>query len=403
MQTLVWAILCVVLSSCISDSQEDRLKDTLVKTNSNYIDSLEADLELEYQKGHLPGFAVSVFTADSVYLLKGYGFADINKKKPYTENTIQNIASISKTLIAVSLMKAVENGFVTLDDDINTILPFPVTNPMHKNTSITLRHLATHTSSISDDGNYKKAYVFSERLKHEKFPEAWKDHIDIYNENESMPMNKFLKQVFSDWQIEDNFLKEKPGTTYEYSNIGAALLAYCLELKTGTNYKLMTEELILNALNMNDSGWNQEKLNQENQIVYYNEIYNPVPKYTVISYPDGGLFTTVSDLTKYFQDMIRGYEGNGKLLTSESYTTMMKNQIPDLDTAVGIFWDLDVDCCIGHGGNDFGLATLAYFDPDTGVGKILFTNLTIEMEEQEDQFYSIFNTLFAYDLSIKQK
>jgi hypothetical protein len=54
---------------------------------------------------------------------------------------------------------------------------------------------------------------------------------------------------------------------------------------------------------------------------------------------------------------------------------------------------------IGHAGNDFGTATLMYFSPKTGIGRILFTNISIETEEQENAFYEIYNKLFEYDFS----
>ena len=386
--------------SCSNDPQKDTPINRETTTTTIYQDSLNKILEREFNLGHLPGFVSSVFTKDSIYFMKGYGFSTISNKKPYTQNTIQGVASISKTLIGVALMKAVEDKMLTLDDEINAILPFQVTNPNYPKIPITLRQLATHTSSILDDGNYDKAYIFSEKLDANKFSPAWEKYIKIYNKNKSMPMEDFLNKVFTEWKTEKNFSSEKPGTSYEYSNIGAALLAYCIELKTGKNYKNLTEDLILKPLKMNNSGWNYQDLNQENHITYYNEDYNPVPNYQIITYPDGGLFTTASDLTIYMQEIIKGHQGEGKLLKPLSYTKMMENQIPRLEPANGIIWDLSFPCCIGHGGNDFGIASLAYFNPKTGIGKILLTNISTEKEEQGDQFYEIFNSMFKLDSMI---
>lgn len=375
---------------------------TDIVSKINYLDSLTIDLQGEYEKGHLPGFVASVFTSDSIYFMHGFGYADLDEKRPINEHTIQSIASISKTLIAVALMKAVEDDVIGLNDEINTILPFKVINPNHKDKPITIRQLATHTSSISDDGNYDKAYVFSEHLDKGKFQEAWAKYIDIYNTNDYMPFDVYLQKVFAgDWQTTDNFLEDEPGTSYDYSNIGAALLAYCIQIRTGIEYKQYTQELILDPLQMKRSGWDEAKLDQENHIVYYNEMYNAVPSYACNTYPDGGLFTTVSDLTSYLQEMMKGYQGEPSILKPESYQVMMKNQIPQLDSPTGIIWDLDNTCCIGHGGNDFGVSTLMFFNPSNGIGKILFSNISIEMEEQGDQFYSIFNRLFTYDSKIE--
>jgi len=393
-----------ILNSCKEKQNNTNYKQEI--TSYSIVDSINQTFEKDFEKGHLPGFALSIFTADSIFFMKGYGFSDLENKKPYDENTVQGIASISKTLIAVSLMNAHEDGLLDLDEDINTILPFKVTNPNHGSTKITLRQLATHTSSITDDGSYDYAYIFSEDLDKSIFPEVWSKYIEVYNKNESMEMQEFLHNVFDEkgkWSKEDNFLKERPGSKYEYSNIGAALLAYCIELKTGKNYKQYSKELILDQLEMTRSTWNYKDVKKENEIKYYNEIYNSVPSYEVITYPDGGLYSTVSDMTKFLQEMMKGYEGKGKILNrNDSYKEMMTNQIPHLESPTGIIWDMDNDCCIGHGGNDFGIATMAFFDPKTKIGKVLFTNISLEKEELADQYYNTFNNMFKYDKEIEK-
>ena len=180
------------------------------------------------------------------------------------------------------------------------------------------------------------------------------------------------------------------------------MLAYCIQLSIGKNYMEFTKDLILKTLKMENSGWSLKEVDHENHIAYYNEVYNVVPSYYCITYPDGGLYSNVSDLTKFMQAMMKGYEGKSNILSAASFKEMMKNQIPELDTPTGIIWDMDNTCCIGHGGNDFGIATMMFFDPDTGIGKILFTNISIEKEEQEKEFYSIFGNMFKYDSEIEK-
>ncbi len=388
------------------DSSPSETSNPIVnKTIPSFVDSLDADFDEYLEKGHLPGFAISIFIKDEVFYQKGFGFADVENKKLMNENTIQNIASISKTMISVSLMRAVEENKISLDDEINQILPYKIQHPKYQNTPITIRQLATHTSSISDDKNYNRAYIFSSPLQKKTFPEAWEKYIDIYHKNQPMPMDQFLEKIFSPkkkWNSAENFTSAQPGTQYEYSNLGAALLAHCIELSVEKNFKTYTQELIFNPLKMNRSNWDRSKVDTNNHIVYYNEIYNPVPPYYTITYPDGGLFTSVKDLTFFLQEMMKGYVDEGQLLSESSFQEMMKNQIPNLDTPNGIIWDLDNDCCIGHSGNDFGVSTMMYFNPKTGIGKVLFSNISIEKEELEGTFYAIFNNMFKYDSKIQE-
>jgi CubicO group peptidase (beta-lactamase class C family) len=76
----------------------------------------------------------------SILVAKGYGFADKGRGVPFTPDTVMNIGSISKTFTGVALMRAVQEGKLSLDQDINSYLPFKVINPHYPNAKITLRH-----------------------------------------------------------------------------------------------------------------------------------------------------------------------------------------------------------------------------------------------------------------------
>ena len=137
---------------------------------------------------------------------------------------------------------------------------------------------------------------------------------------------------------------------------------------------------------------------QNQQTTYYNELYNEIPNYSIVSYPDGGLYSSVADMTLYLQEIMRGLKGKSDLLSQASFEEMVSKQFEGEDLYDGICWDLSFEGLVGHAGNDFGTGTLMYFSPETGIGRILFTNISIETESQENAFYGIFNSLFACDL-----
>lgn len=362
----------------------------------NKLRQLDEKLESYNTSEALPGFVVALFSTDSIYFAKGYGYADLEKKQKYDINTVQGIASVSKTLIGLSLMKAVEMKMVRLDDDINSYLPYKVRNPYYVNDPITLRHLASHTSGITDDPNGGKGNIFSKPLSADNWREIWHPIIESYNKNEDMPMDVFLEKIFSEkgeWYTKSSFLPSKPGSQYEYSNFASALLAHIIEIASKTDYKTFTEEHILKPLNLERTGWDRQ-LDTINHIAYYNDNEKAVPTYEIITYPDGGLYSCTSDLIKFMQAMILGYYGDSELLSYESFREMMGNQTTGIATRTGLMWDLDQECCIGHGGNDFGIGAMVYFDKRDGLGRILLTNIDVQQEHQEDAFYSIFNELF---------
>src|SRR5215471_18573598 len=118
--------------------------------------SLDLDQKLSEiaARKHLPGFAVAVVSQNEVLFQKGYGLSDIERRAPFEPQSLQNVASVSKTLIGVSLMQLVEQGKIKLGDDINTYLPFKVINPYFPGDGITIRHLATHTSTLKDTNDF---------------------------------------------------------------------------------------------------------------------------------------------------------------------------------------------------------------------------------------------------------
>ena len=117
------------------------------------------------------------------------------RTRPFTPNTIMNVGSIAKPFTGVAMMRAVQEGKLSLDEDINTYLPFRVVNPHRPDEMITLRHLATHTSGITDRWEvYAGAYH--------------------YGGDSPEPLGRFLEQYFAPngrHYSRDNFLDASPG------------------------------------------------------------------------------------------------------------------------------------------------------------------------------------------------
>ena len=113
------------------------------------------------QEARIVGLGAAIIVNRKLVWTRGYGFADKERAVPFTKDTIMNIGSISKTITGAALMRAVQDGKLSLDEDVNKYLPFKVANPSFPNEPITLRQLATHTSSITDRGAvYAAAYHF---------------------------------------------------------------------------------------------------------------------------------------------------------------------------------------------------------------------------------------------------
>ena len=103
-------------------------------------------------KEKIPGLSIALVDRDGILWTAGFGYTDYNRKTPVATDTIFAICSMSKTITAVAVMVAVQDGLVELDVPIIEYFPqFTVNSRFEKNPhkKITLRHLLSQTSGIA--------------------------------------------------------------------------------------------------------------------------------------------------------------------------------------------------------------------------------------------------------------
>ncbi len=93
------------------------------------MDSLHQFIGQTMRQSGLVGMGAALIVDKKVVWTKGFGYADKENSVAYSPTTIMNVASITKTFTGVCLMKAAEEGKLSLDEDINAYLPFRVINP----------------------------------------------------------------------------------------------------------------------------------------------------------------------------------------------------------------------------------------------------------------------------------
>jgi CubicO group peptidase (beta-lactamase class C family) len=373
--------------------------------------TLDKSLQNIYSKSNFPGFAIAIIKPDTVLFSKGYGYADRKTKTPYTPATIQPVGSVSKTFIALALMKAIELGYFTLATNINDVLPFKIINPNFPNGVITIKHLATHTSSLIDnDSIYVNTYESGKKP--------------------SIQLGDFLKSYYTKegkLYAALNFDNKTIGTNYAYSNIAAALTAYIIEVKAKMPFDVFTRKYIFDPLQMTGSDWFYNDNNAKQYATLY-EINTPeVPQltklintdnslkdYCCITYPDGSLKTSVNDLSKYLQAMIKGYAGANTLLADSFYKKMFAKQFTATDMPTNmdkneinraIFWSYTKKDQLRHTGSDAGVFAFISFDPATKVGRVMTMNAALEGGDNEKavkSFYKILEALNKYEESISK-
>ncbi|MFD2556803.1 serine hydrolase domain-containing protein [Sphingobacterium tabacisoli] len=374
-------VLFILLISCAAAQKRD---------NARKDDALTKSLEIAYERKAIKGFSVSIVNENGPVYSNGFGFADLDQNKPYDSNSIQNIASISKTLIGIALLKAQELGKLNINDPINIYLPFEVINPQYPEAPILIKHLAYHTSSITDpDEVYAKSYVLSKDAHRED-----EGVYDYFNTSDTyISLQDFIGNCLSEkgkWYTKNMFINARPGETREYSNIAAALCALVIEHAVGEDYRTFTKQHILIPLKMGNSGWTSTDIDSTKRSRLFVNNEKMIAEYSLITYADGGFITSSNDLGLFLSELINGYRGTGKLLSPDSYKKLFEKKrfidngkVEDYGVFIEFrdgFLKVKNDM-IGHNGSDPGVFTAMYFNPTTHVGKILLVNTDTDFRE----------------------
>lgn len=355
--------------------------------------SLDSLITRSMDDAGIMGFGAAVIVDKRVVWMKGYGFTDWQRTRPFTRNTTAKVASVAKPFVGVSMMRAVKEGKLSLDADINQYLPFRVVNPHRPNERITLRHLATHTSGITDRWEiYRATYRF--------------------DGNSKESLHAFLQAYFTPggkYYAKENFLEAKPGELRDYSNIGAALAGLIVERAHGQALNVYTKRHIFTPLGMNNTGWFLREVNAANHsspFVSQGGFSIPIAIYEGTTYPDGGLRTSVSDLSRFFIAMLNdGVLDGVRILDSASTAEMRRFQLTDAnrptnfpaaDGNTGLFWRTKFNGLrVGHGGNDPGVEVEMLSDVAGNVGVIYISNTSLSGTDRRATG-AIFDALWKY-------
>lgn len=384
---LLIAALAASLCSPLALAGEDASPAAAVDTRS-----LDAAFAKHMDESGIVGAGAAVLVDGKVVWTKGYGFADRDRAVPFTPDTVMNIGSISKTFTGAAMMRAVEEGRLSLDTDINTWLPFKVVNPHRPGAVITLRHLATHTSGITDRwAVYRTTYHFDGAP-----PE---------------PLAQFLHSYFAPGgknYAPDNFLEAAPGEQRAYSNIAAALAGYIVERVVGQPLEAYAAAHIFNPLAMKNTAWSLPAVDRARHSTLHMSdgvLAAPIPLYTGTTYPDGGVRTSVSDLSRFFAALLGNgaYEG-GRILQPPSVEEMKRFQFTparkpkNIELAnknSGLFWATKFGATrVGHGGSDPGIKTEMLASLNGDVGVILFSNTSLPGEM--DAYFVMLEELWKF-------
>jgi len=261
-------LLLIGLSACQPSSKPEK------PLNGPSQQTLEFDrLFTQFDDINKPGASVAVMQDGEIIFSKGYGSANLEYDIPVTPETMFHVASVSKQFTVFAILLLAEEGKLNFDDDIRQYIP-EVPDFGH---TITLRHLASHTSGMRDQWNLLRMA-------------GWRLDDVITTEH-------VLKMVAK--QKELNF---KPGEEFLYSNTGFTLLAEVVARVSGKSFAQFTQERLFTPLNMSNSLFYDDHQKIVSNRAYSYERSGNGYKKSVLNFSNVGatsLFTTAEDLLKW--------------------------------------------------------------------------------------------------------
>ena len=256
---MVPVLLSAQMPRLSSDSVPAVLNETLTNSQSegDAFKAIDREVREFMRYWGIQGISLSVMRNDSLMFSKGYGWADKEKNEPMTPRHILRMASVSKLVTAVGIMKLWEQGRLSLGDKVfgpEGILCDPSWTALIKDSlyfDITIEHLLRHQGGFSTKGGDP---MFSTRT------------VMIQSRLRTPPDHETLVRT----QLPKP-LAFVPGETQEYSNFGFLLLSMVIEAVTGSEYESWMQENILEPAGCKDFHivYNYYQDKYPNEVHYY--------------------------------------------------------------------------------------------------------------------------------------
>jgi CubicO group peptidase (beta-lactamase class C family) len=315
---------------------------------------LDGFLPFALARGNIAGGIVVVVKDGDVLLQKGYGYADVEKKKAVDpEATLFRPGSVSKLFTWTAVMQQVERGKLDLDADVNQYLDFEIP-PGPAGEPVTLRDLLTHTGG---------------------FEEALKELI-----SEDPERIATLEDTVKGWVPERIF---KAGTMPAYSNYGTGLAGYIIERSSGLTFDDYLDQNVFGPLGMSKSSFRQPlpKALGAGMSQGYEVATGKPQGYELINLaPAGSLAATGSDMGRFMiAHLQNGAYGDARILSEETAKQMHgtpRTIIPNVNRMLLGFYETDTNGhrIISHGGDTQYFHSDLHLFVDDGVGYFISFN-----------------------------
>jgi CubicO group peptidase (beta-lactamase class C family) len=379
MKQLIILLFIFSLLPSICRSQSNETKDKISRVENNLVQSTKVifadstvsahNIRERMQFHKVPAVSVAVIHNGKLEWAKAYGYMDERQKKPATEATLFQAASLSKSVNALCVVKLAEQGQLSLDQDIRGYLKswkFP-DNEHSEGKHITLRALLSHTAGLGIHGF--RGYASDDKLP----------SVNAILDGGIPANSEAVKPI------------RPPGIQMEYSGGGTVVVRKILEDLIDPDYAALVNKTVMKPLGMKRSFFGTEPgEGEKNTAMAFdaagNELYGGYFRYPELA-PDA-LWTTATDLSKFILALQGSLKGPSGFLNSKMAEEMMR---PVLDNAgLGVFiTEKSGHKYFTHTGANYGYRSYMIGGIDNGEGVVVLTN----SENGEALYSEIINSI----------
>ena len=306
----------------------------------------------------VPGVSVAVIQDFKIHWAKAYGVADVETGQLVDIETMFQAASISKPVAAMGVLRAVQDGLFSLDDDINDILDSWTLDGREftRNRPVTPRTLTSHTSGLGDGFGFPG-----------------------YDPEQPLPTTVQILEGHELSNVGSVFMEREPLTFYEYSGGGVTVMELALSDVRRRPFVDVLQEGVLAPIGMTRSSYAQPISPEHNQNAaraHDNNGESRGPKWHV--YPEhaaAGLWTTPTDLARLIIEVQLSASGESNRVLSQSMIQEMLNPVGVGPFAVGFTVSkIGEGWYFSHGGSNWGFRALMLAHKVKGYGLVVMTN-----------------------------
>ena len=392
MKSKIYIFLVLLIIGCTNSNN--------TKIDLNRLNSIEELITKDIEQNNLPGAVVLVGDDKGIVYKRAFGIKNPETQEKYKDDDIFRIASMTKAITSIAVLKLWEKGKIYLDDPIEKYIPefkgveiFESFNEKDssytsKQTTkkITVRQLLTHTSGIGYDfidGNPSIKAIY-----HKKKQSFMKNGVMCFCD-EDVTIGEAIEN------LADVPLHHEPGEKFTYG-MGLDVLGYMVEIVSGKKLNEFFREEIFEPLEMNDTYFylpteKEDRLvpvltkNENEWVIFEDDRFNenyPIEGERKFFAGGCGLSSTVEDYYKFLSVFINNGNYKGKsFISKQTNDLIFQNQLPkEFGFGVGLAFGVVLDKDLKNGGTGTagtiswgGYWNTSYFaDPNDKVIGVIF-------------------------------